>query len=104
MGEYLNTVFTLSAWPALHLLANLVFTANAFLLLAERSISGQSAEEEPAFNPEEDGIPDDEEGTDEVLDDAAAANAGQAANDAEAGARAGEVGALNDETDASSTT
>lgn len=42
LAEYLDTVFALSAWPALHLLTNLVFTANGFLLLAERSIAGKT--------------------------------------------------------------
>jgi len=84
VGEYLNTVFTLSAWPALHVLTNLVFTANAFLLLAERSISGQSAEED-TFVPDDDG-------DDTVLDDADAATAGQDVNDAMAGSRAADIG------------
>jgi hypothetical protein len=96
-GEYLNTVFTLSAWPALHVLANMVFTANAFLLLAERSISGQSAEEDAFEAPQEEA----EESDDTVMSDGDAANAGQANNDAQAGSRAADIGALSD---ASSTT
>lgn len=46
VGEYCDTLFTLSAWPALHFLANLVFTSNAFVLLAERSIAGRTEEVE----------------------------------------------------------
>jgi hypothetical protein len=103
VGEYLGTVFELSAWPALHVLANLVFTANAFLLLAERSISGQSAEEE-VFDPEAfgeddsavDGLPSD-------VSDAEAAAAAQADNDAQAGARAADVGPAGDASVTSST-
>jgi len=48
VGEYCDTLFTLSAWPALHFLANLVFTSNAFVLLAERSIAGRTEEVEVA--------------------------------------------------------
>lgn len=58
VGEYLDTLFTLSAWPALHLLANMVFTANGFLLLAERSISGKSEEAPVAPTPEETATPE----------------------------------------------
>lgn len=47
LNEYLDVTFTLSAWPALYLLTNAVFTANAFLLLAERSVSGQCESDEP---------------------------------------------------------
>lgn len=42
LSEYLDMVFALSAWPSLHLLTNMVFTANAFLLLSERSIAGKT--------------------------------------------------------------
>lgn len=45
--EYLDTLYTLSVWPALHMMLNTVFTANAFLVVAERSISGKSAKVTP---------------------------------------------------------
>jgi hypothetical protein len=54
IAEYLDTVFALSTWPVLHLLTNFVFTSNAFVLLAERSIAGKS-DEAPTATPEDDG-------------------------------------------------
>jgi hypothetical protein len=92
VGDYLDTVYNLSCWPVLHVLTNLVFTSNAFLLLAERSISGQSAEEE-SFEPEE-GIEEEEEEADDT--DAQAAADAQANNDAMAGAGAADEGPAGD--------
>ncbi len=46
---YLDTVYTLSAWPVLHYLVNLVYTVNAFVLYAERSLA--APKEAPAPEP-----------------------------------------------------
>ena len=91
VGEYLDTVYNLSCWPVLHVLTNLVFTANAFLLLAERSISGQSADEAPVEDVPEDDV-DDEVAT----PDEQAAEDAQADNDAMAGAGAANEGPAGD--------
>lgn len=92
VGEYLDTVYNLSCWPVLHVLTNLVFTANAFLLLAERSISGQSADEAPAVDTDADV-----DGDIEVPNpDEQAAADGQADNDAIAGAGAADEGPAGD--------
>lgn len=91
VGEYLDTVYNLSCWPVLHVLTNLVFTANAFLLLAERSISGQSADEQPPM----DDIGDDDDDETPTPDEQAAADA-QANNDALAGSRAADEGPAGD--------
>lgn len=54
LSDYLDLVYAMSAWPALNYLVNAVKTANAFILFAERSITGESApvDEAPA-EPEE---------------------------------------------------
>lgn len=97
VGEYLNTVFTLSAWPALHTLTNLVFVCNAFLLLAERSISGESATPDTDTEFDESDVEGDGDETTSMTDEEAAA-AAQATNDAMAGSRAADEGAVNDAT------
>jgi hypothetical protein len=91
VGDYLDTVYNLSCWPVLHVLTNLVFTSNAFLLLAERSISGVSAEE-PVVEEEV----EEEEGDETDDADAQAAADAQANNDAMAGAGAADEGPAGD--------
>ncbi len=52
--RYLDTVYLLSDWPVLNYLSNLVFTTNAFVLYAERSLAlpeGAVADEAPPAEP-----------------------------------------------------
>jgi hypothetical protein len=58
--KYLDTVYLLSDWPVLNYLSNLVFTTNAFVLYAERSlalpegaVADEPAPSEPAAMPAE---------------------------------------------------
>lgn len=50
---YLDTVYTLSAWPVLHYLVNLVYTTNAFVLYAERSLAAPKDAPAPEPTPAE---------------------------------------------------
>lgn len=42
--DYLDTVHTLSAWPVVHFLTNLVLSTNAFVLYAQRSLNAEGGE------------------------------------------------------------
>lgn len=53
--KYIDTAYLLSDWPILNFLSNLVFTTNAFVLYAERSLAlpeGGVPDEQPAAAPE----------------------------------------------------
>lgn len=106
--KYLETVYRLASWPVLNYLANLVFTTNAFVLYAERSLALPDGEVEaaaPAADPAVDaGATDgvDAAATPDaaaaVDGDAAADVAGEGGDDAAAAAAvdvAGDTGAVD---------
>ena len=85
--RYLDTVFSLSAYPALHFLTNLVFTSNAIVLYAERSLSPIKAPEpEPVVEAPvvDETVPADDAVGEEIpaVDDVATDDAAPAADDA----------------------
>lgn len=53
LPSYLSTLFTLSAWPVLNYLTNLVLFTNAFVTYAEVSLKAEPAETTPTATSEE---------------------------------------------------
>ena len=109
--KFVKTNYALATWPLLNYLSNLVITANAFVLYADRSLKAEAPSEvadvsevlpaestiaEPAADPVVDGIPPADPVVDAAADPAGAGDlllpeGGEEAASADASAEGGEL-------------